>query len=85
MRSSLFPQKRHHLRQSRGGQEAPFCSSPFGVTLQEIMDAQKEKSVHLEVPEIMVHLCEGILKLNGHSALGIFRYAGDGQETAPLR
>jgi hypothetical protein len=43
------------------------------MSLQEIMDWQKEKGIGLEVPQIMVHLCEGVLRLNGHSALGIFR------------
>ncbi len=54
-------------------QEAPFCGSPFVMSLQEIMDWQKDKGIDLEVPQIMVHLCEGVLRLNGHSALGIFR------------
>ncbi|ELR23213.1 RhoGAP domain containing protein [Acanthamoeba castellanii str. Neff] len=53
--------------------------------MKEIMDWQKEKGIGLEVPQIMVHLCEGVLRLNGHSALGIFRVKGDTKRTNDLK
>ena len=54
---------------------APFNPTSFGVTLEDIMDLQKEKYPHLKIPWIQKSLCDYVIRLSGHITEGIFRYA----------
>lgn len=54
-------------------QTTPFHMSMFGTTLEEVMEIQEEKFPGLDVPWVIVELCEAILHLRGPSTQGIFR------------
>jgi hypothetical protein len=60
---------------------APFCPSPFCISLEEIMQQQHESHPQLTVPHILTSLCDSILLLGGCNIEGIFRIPGD---TEPL-
>jgi len=53
--------------------EAPFACSPFGATLEEIMEYQSSQSINMRLPFILVALCDSIIKFGGEQFEGIFR------------
>ena len=63
---------------------AAFKPSPFGETLDFIMDMQKERLIGIPVPKILVFLTIQILKLNGLGTEGIFRVPGDAEAVTEL-
>jgi hypothetical protein len=65
--------------------EAAFKPSPFGETLEFVMEMQRESYGRLPVPRIMVFLTREILRLNGQQCEGIFRVPGDAEAVTALR
>ena len=49
--------------------------SMFSTTLEEVMEIQEEKFPGLDIPWVIIELCEAILRLRGPSTQGIFRQA----------
>lgn len=47
--------------------------SMFSNTLEEVMEIQEERFPGLNVPWVIIELCEAILRLRGPSTQGIFR------------
>jgi hypothetical protein len=62
-----------------------FMPSLFGTSLQEIMEAQRNKFSGLSLPWIQTTLSEAILLLNGAKTEGIFRVPGDLDEVNNLK
>ncbi|KAI8914434.1 Rho GTPase activation protein [Gorgonomyces haynaldii] len=65
--------------------QAPFKTSVFGDTLENIMERQRKANPNMELPHILVVLAEAILKLNGAKSEGIFRVPGDAEAVSDLR
>jgi len=69
-----------HLR------KLPFLSSPFILSLEEIMEHQKTNNHReLEVPWILVNLTKSIFDTNGFNQTGIFRIQAKPASVATLR
>ena len=63
---------------------APFKTSMFGDTLENIMERQEKISPGVQLPTILVALAEAILKLNGAKSEGIFRVPGDAEAVGSI-
>ncbi|KAL6074436.1 Rho GTPase-activating protein 39 [Balamuthia mandrillaris] len=59
---------------------APFGHRPFGSTLEEIMQAQREQFPSASVPVLLPRLCDAILQNGGCQQLGLFRVKGSGKD-----
>jgi len=69
----------------RGQLEAPFQTALFGVTLEDVMEAQHEAAPKAELPLILTELCAKISALKGEATEGIFRVPGDVGQMTQLR
>jgi len=65
--------------------DAPLKAPLFGVTLQTVMDAQREVAPDAELPLILTVLCSKISALKGAATEGIFRVPGDVAQMTALR
>ena len=54
--------------------EAPFNPTVFGVSLEDIMELQKDKYPNMKIPWIQKSLFDYVIRLSGHLTEGIFRY-----------
>lgn len=59
--------------------------SLFGVSLPDLMERQQKDEPTLQVPKLVVALCEGIVSFGGLSTEGIFRLAGSASEVQNMR
>jgi Rho GTPase-activating protein 39 len=64
---------------------APFSTSVFGVTIDEVMELQAKKYPDYELPVVVVKLLESVINLNGLKSEGIFRVPGDTEQVYALR
>jgi len=64
---------------------APFRHTVFGVTLQEVMETQKEFAPDEELPLVLTRLAKKVIELNGHKTEGIFRVPGDSDQVVALK
>ena len=61
------------LEEVTHAREAPFNPTVFGVSLEDIMELQKDKYPHLKIPWIQKSLFDYVIRLSGHLTEGIFR------------
>ena len=64
---------------------APFKTSVFGDTLENIMERQKKDLPNLDVPNVLIFLSNAIISLNGCKSEGIFRVPGEAEAVSQLR
>lgn len=69
--------KKPTLEEIKHAKNAPFNPSVFGMLLEEVMMFQEEKHPDLDLPWMVIELCETVLKLRGPYTQGIFRIPGD--------
>lgn len=65
--------------------DAPYKAALFGVTLQDVMEAQKDLAPDAELPLILTVMCAKIKELHGQRTEGIFRVPGDVAQMTALR
>lgn len=55
-------------------QGTPFNPSIFGTSLEEALELQVDQYPDLDIPWVILELCETVLRLRGPNTQGIFRY-----------
>eukprot|EP01089_Gocevia_fonbrunei_P014907 TRINITY_DN4223_c0_g1_i4.p1 TRINITY_DN4223_c0_g1~~TRINITY_DN4223_c0_g1_i4.p1 ORF type:complete len:307 (+),score=49.60 TRINITY_DN4223_c0_g1_i4:649-1569(+) len=65
--------------------DSPFNLTPFGSSLEEIMEHQKTKYPQLVVPMCLTVLSDAVIRLGGCSVEGIFRIPGDSESMYELK
>ena len=66
-------------------QNAPFSTTLFGVTLEEVMELTNEKFPRMRIPVVVKVLAEAVMRLGGFTTEGIFRVPGDTEQVFALR
>ncbi|XP_019848832.1 PREDICTED: rho GTPase-activating protein 39-like isoform X2 [Amphimedon queenslandica] len=77
--------KKPSMEEIQYAKTTPFTMSMFSNTLEEVMEIQEERFPGLNVPWVIIELCEAILRLRGPSTQGIFRIPGDIDEVNALK
>eukprot|EP01128_Nolandella_sp_AFSM9_P006311 TRINITY_DN3216_c0_g1_i2.p1 TRINITY_DN3216_c0_g1~~TRINITY_DN3216_c0_g1_i2.p1 ORF type:complete len:716 (-),score=240.87 TRINITY_DN3216_c0_g1_i2:139-2286(-) len=65
--------------------DAPFKAAVFGVSLEEVMEAQHELDPHATLPLVLTTLCDRVVELDGYQTEGIFRVPGDVAQLTALK
>ncbi|EPQ27190.1 uncharacterized protein PFL1_05113 [Pseudozyma flocculosa PF-1] len=65
--------------------DAAFNPGVFGRTLETIMETQRDAYPHIQVPIVLVFLCNALLAVDALRTEGVFRVAGDAELVTELK